>query len=126
MNQSPSVAQTDRPAAPWAQPLALSWWWLALVVVAALDLVLTHLVLSIGGHEVNPVARGVLRAADFPGLIIYKFVLVTGVVLIAEFIARHAAATARRVALLAVGISALPVVWSTLMVLQLLLTGRPV
>lgn len=90
--------------------------YLALILVSALDLLLTHTVISIGGREVNPVANAVLNTpADFNGLIVYKFAIVFVVMMICEYIVRHAADTGRRLALGAVGISAFPVVWSVLL-----------
>lgn len=95
-----------------------SYFYLALVFVSALDLILTYIVILIGGIEVNPIANAVLQSpADFHGLIVYKFLIVAAVVLICEFISRHADATGRRLAGWAVAISAFPVVWSTLLLI---------
>lgn len=95
------------------------YFYLALVFVSALDLILTYIVILIGGIEVNPIANAVLQSpADFHGLIVYKFLIVAAVVLICEFISRHADVTGRRLAGWAVAISAFPVVWSTLLLLN--------
>lgn len=95
------------------------YFYLALIFVSALDLILTYVVLLIGGIEVNPIANAVLQSpADFHGLIAYKFLIVAAVVLICEYISRHADTTGRRLAGWAVGISAFPVVWSTLLLLN--------
>lgn len=92
------------------------YFYLALTFVSALDLILTYLVLVIGGMEVNPIANAVLQSpADFHGLILFKFLVVAAIILICEFIARHTDTAARRLAGWAVAISAFPVVWSTLL-----------
>ncbi|MBB6431554.1 DUF5658 family protein [Algisphaera agarilytica] len=93
--------------------------YLALVFVSALDLILTYIILLMGGYEVNPIANAVLQSpADFHGLILYKFVIVVSVVLICEYISRHANHAGRRLAVWAVAISAFPVVWSTLLLID--------
>ncbi|MEM9419528.1 MAG: DUF5658 family protein [Planctomycetota bacterium] len=93
--------------------------YLALAFVSALDLILTYIILLMGGYEVNPIANAVLQSpADFHGLILYKFVIVVSVVLICEYISRHAEGAGRRLAGWAVAISAFPVVWSTLLLIQ--------
>ncbi len=90
--------------------------YLAFVVVSSLDLMLTYIVLLLGGIELNPVANAVLQSpASFHGLIVYKFLLVALVILICEFIGRHTHHTARRLSTLAIGISSFPVVWSMLL-----------
>ena len=117
----PAVAvATERPATELApRQLLLPMHYLALIAVSALDLIFTHVVLSLGGFEANPIALAVLRAAEFNGLIVYKFTLMTAVILICEFIGRHARPTARRLATWAVAISALPVLWSLLQLSRL-------
>ncbi len=111
--------QTTRATQAAARAVRFPYFYLALIFVSALDLILTYIVILIGGIEVNPIANAVLQSpADFHGLILYKFVIVVGVVLICEFISRHADTTGRRLAGWAVGISAFPVVWSTLLLLD--------
>lgn len=92
------------------------YFYLALAFVSAMDLILTYMVILIGGIEVNPIANAVLQSpADFHGLILFKFAVVAAVIMICEFIARHTEIAARRLALWAVAISAFPVLWSTLL-----------
>ena len=93
--------------------------YLALTFVSALDLVFTYIILLLGGYEVNPIANAVLQSpADFHGLIVYKFVIVVAVIGVCEFIGRHAPDTARRLSGWAVAISAFPVVWSSLLLIE--------
>ncbi len=81
-----------------------------LVFVSAMDLMLTWLILQLGGREVNPVADWILAAAGHGGLVVFKFAVVVFVILVCEFIARRQWRTARELAWVAVIISALPVV----------------
>ncbi|MEO1235197.1 MAG: DUF5658 family protein [Planctomycetota bacterium] len=110
----PDPARPLRPAASVpAAGVRLPYLSLSLVFVSALDVIFTYAVLVLGGMEANPIANAVLESpAGFHGLIGYKFVIVAAVILIAEFIARHALDTARRLMLVGIAISAFPVVWS--------------
>lgn len=111
--------RTTRGTQAAARAVRFPFFYLALIFVSALDLILTYVVILIGGIEVNPIANAVLQSpADFHGLIVYKFVIVVSVVLICEYISRHADTTGRRLAGWAVGISAFPVVWSSLLLLN--------
>jgi hypothetical protein len=93
--------------------------YLALIFVSALDVIFTYVVLLIGGVEVNPIANAVLHGpAEFDGLIAFKFAVVGLVVLLCEFIGRHAVETARRLSRWGVAISSFPVVWSSLLLIQ--------
>lgn len=92
------------------------YFYLALAFVSAMDLILTYMVILLGGIEVNPIANAVLQSpADFHGLIVFKFAVVAAVIMICEFIGRHTEPAARRLAMWAVAISAFPVLWSTLL-----------
>lgn len=84
--------------------------YLALVAVSALDILFTTLILALGGREVNPIADWILTVAGLPGIVLFKFAAVALVVCICEYIARPRPVTARRLARLAVAISAVPVV----------------
>jgi hypothetical protein len=115
----PTTAAPLTRSARRARGVRFPYLYLALVFVSAMDLGLTYIVLLLGGIEVNPIANAVLQSpTDFHGLIVYKFALVAGVILICEFIGRHAPTTSRRLVIAAVAISSFPVVWSTLLLSQ--------
>ena len=96
-------------------PNAYAW----LVFVSAMDLMLTWgIVFELGGAEANPLARLILDHTGFPGMIAFKFGVMTAVILVCEFIAKHAPDTARKLAVVAVAISAFPILWSTLLLAQ--------
>lgn len=102
-----------------ARRVLFPYHYLALILVSSLDLIFTFYILVLGGIEVNPIANAVLQSpVSFDGLIVFKFVIVALIVLICEFIGQHAAPTARRLAVWAVAISAFPVVWSTLLLIE--------
>ncbi len=116
---------TDSPEAPESPvpearphlrfPDAYAW----LVFVSAVDLMLTWgIVFELGGVEINPLAAHILHLAGFPGMIIFKFGVMIAVIVVCEFIAKHAEPTARRLAIVAVAISAFPILWSTLLLAQ--------
>lgn len=79
------------------------------VLVGTLDLLLTKVILSLGGREVNPVADLFLRTLDTPGLAALKYGTIVFVVLVCEWVGRTHAQAGRRLAVAAVGLSAVPV-----------------
>ena len=94
----------------WTRPVAFPEQYTWLVLVSGMDLMLTWLILQLGGREVNPVAEWVLHTAGHGGLVVFKFAVVIFVILVCEFIARRQRRTARELAWVAVIISAAPVV----------------
>ena len=108
------VTQTTDPSnRPPGQPQMLyqdEYVWL--LFVSAMDLMLTWLVLGLGGVEVNPVADAVHLAWGFSGMIVFKLCLVLLVVLICETIGRRQPQRGRTLARVAVAISAVPMVVS--------------
>ncbi len=79
------------------------------IAVGTLDLILTYVVLRLGGIEVNAVAARAIEVGGLWGLIALKFASVILVVLICEMVAERRPATARRLAVFAIAASALPV-----------------
>ena len=83
-----------------------------LILLAALDIMLTWVILFYGGREENLLA-GILMGIHGPRiLVVYKFPLVVLVILFCEIVGRKKDQTGRRLANLSVAISAFPVVWS--------------
>jgi hypothetical protein len=95
------------------------------VFVSALDVMLTWKILDKGGDEVNPVAREVIELWGFEGAIIFKFAIVTWVVIACELVGRRRPVTGQRLAWTAVAVSAAPVVYSLGLLLDHLVL-RPV
>ncbi len=77
------------------------------VAVSSADIILTWLVLGMGGREVNPVAATVIGHWGLPGAIAFKFSLMLMVIVLCEVIGRKRDRTARRLAGWSVGVSAL-------------------
>lgn len=89
-------------------PNAYAW----LVLVSSMDLMLTWLVLSLGGHEVNPVARSILDLGGFPAMTVFKLAVVAGVIGACEFVGRQQPGKGRALSGVAVALSAVPVCWT--------------
>ena len=104
MNAS-SAATAIAPAPARSQNL-YHWY----VLLAVLDVLVTATVLSLGGAEVNPIARNLLEAFGIAGLVMLKAASVVLVIGVCEVIARRAPARARVLAFAAVALSAFPVV----------------
>ncbi len=83
-----------------------------LVFVSSLDIMLTWAILQQGGEEVNPVADLVIAMWGLHGAIAFKFALMLFVIVSCEIIGRKSDRAGFRLAIVAVGISAFPVVYS--------------
>ncbi|QOJ01501.1 MAG: hypothetical protein HRU70_13800 [Phycisphaeraceae bacterium] len=79
------------------------------VLAAALDVMLTYVVLMLGGWEVNALADWVIRSHGLPGMLWFKFLTVVVVVGVCEYVGRRRHTTGRRLAVAAVAISFVPV-----------------
>ncbi|MEZ6244096.1 MAG: DUF5658 family protein [Phycisphaerales bacterium] len=80
------------------------------VLVSALDLIVTHTVLSyLGFEEANTIADRVIDAAGFGGLIAFKFATVLFVVLICEIVGARRPRVGRLLATAAIAISVVPI-----------------
>lgn len=74
-------------------------WFLCL---ALLDVVLTTIILRLGGSEANAVARGVLHAAGVEGMVAFKFAAAVLVLCICEAVGRRREPLGRNIALFGV------------------------
>jgi hypothetical protein len=99
--------------------------YLWLVLVSTMDLLLTWVILAAGGSEVNPIARVVIDAGGLPGAITFKYALVVFVILVCEIAGRSRDRTGRGLAYLAVAVSAIPVVYSLLLIVYHLVNRGP-
>ena len=96
------------------------------VFVSSLDIMLTWLILSRGGVEVNPIAKLVIDAWGLPGAIGFKFALTLFVIIACEITGRHKDRTGRNLIIIAIVLSAAPVVWSLSLLLIDWLQRAPV
>jgi len=101
---------------PMIYPDAYLW----LVFFSTLDILLTRLILSIGGAEVNPIANEVIHTWGWMGAALFKYALVTFAIIVCETVGRRTFEAGRRLSWTMVAIAAFPVIWS-----MLLLLGNP-
>ena len=81
-----------------------------LIFVSCMDIMMTWVVLWHGGREVNALAASIIKHFGLPGMVIYKLLLVVGVIGICEGIGRRNVQVGRRFAKGAVVLSTVPVV----------------
>lgn len=89
------------------------------VFLAALDLLLTWMILHADGREVNIVADWVIQRFNLPGVVLFKFIIVALVVTICEVVGRFSEPVGRKLARWAVVLTAFPVVVGAAYVLRL-------
>jgi len=89
------------------------------ILVATLDIAFTWKILSLGGEEVNPVARIVIETWALNGAIAFKYALTVFVIVVCEAVGRHRDRAGRMLAITSVAISSVPVVWSSWLLLSL-------
>jgi len=123
VRDSTSEKQATATALPYGltllpDPLLLPSHYFWYLLVSSMDLMLTWLILGLGGHEVNAIADMVLQVHGFPGLIAYKFALVISVILFCERIGRINLTKAKQVLVFAIAVTSLPVVWSFLLLIR--------
>ena len=84
-----------------------------LVLVSVLDALLTYLVLYVWeGHEVNPVAEAIIGQMGFGWTVVFKLTICVLVIVICEVVGRLSDRAGHRLALAAVIISVLPVLYT--------------
>lgn len=114
-----SFLQREKPPFLSLPPMRYQNSYVWLVLVSALDLILTMLVLFVWqGHEVNPIAGAVIRHMGFLGAIGLKFGIVILVILICELIGRRSDRHGRTLATGAILISAVPVIYTFALLLR--------
>lgn len=95
------------------------------VFFSALDIMLTWAILRRGGREVNPLADLIIDMWGLNGAIVFKFSLTVLVVVVCEVVARTRYGTAYALAITAMIVSAIPVVYSLgLLLMHTLQTGE--
>ncbi|MBX3389915.1 MAG: hypothetical protein KF691_10730 [Phycisphaeraceae bacterium] len=83
------------------------------LLVAAMDVICTWIVLSLGGREINALANMFLQRWDVHGLLALKFGVCVMVLLTCEFIGRRKPMTAARLVMAAIVLNCFPVVVGT-------------
>ncbi len=81
-----------------------------LLFLAAMDVMLTHTILNLGGVEANPLAARVFEQGGTLAMSIYKFSLIAIFVIILEFVGARQIQSGRRLANAGIAISMLPIV----------------
>lgn len=90
---------------PLRYPVAHGW----SVVLAALDLILTWVVLHLGGRELNVLADAVICRFGVAGVTTYKFGLVSFVICLCELVGRRDVEAGRKFSITVVAIATTPV-----------------
>ncbi len=80
------------------------------VFLAALDVMLTWIILYFDGSELNALANWIIDRNGMAGVVCYKFVIVAFVLSMCELIGRRNGGAGRKLAQLSVVITAFPVV----------------
>jgi hypothetical protein len=79
------------------------------IFLATMDLLFTTVIITLGGHEVNLIADWVIRRYSRVGIVVYKFGLVTLVIVICELVGRLNRERGERLAHWAIALTLLPV-----------------
>lgn len=103
-------------------PLAYRWY----VLLAILDVLLTWVILSNGGVEVNSIAAWIIAHAGMMGASVFKFTTVAVVLVLTEWVARQDEPASRLIARSAVAINAVPVMVSVTLIMHLFAIGAQI
>ena len=98
--------------------------YLWLVFFASLDIVFTRVILFFSGVEINPIAGVVIAAFGVPGMSVFKFSVVTFVIIVCEIVGRTKRKTAKQLAVFAVVVTGFPVVWSSVLLMSIIVGGE--
>ncbi len=109
---TPSPGDHATPRFLAVQPMLFQQMYLWTILLAAMDVVLTWVLLSRNAEEVNPVARLVINEWGMAGGSAFKFALVLFAIVVCDVAGRRRRATGWRLAILCVLLNALPVSWS--------------
>ena len=114
MSNSPNAQPGERHRLSWLsrRPVRYPDRYVWFVFFSAIDVMLTWAILAHGGEEANPIAEFVITRWGLPGAIAFKFSLMIFVIIICETVGSRNDRSGGRLAVLAVIISVLPVVFS--------------
>lgn len=104
----PPMRRVSREPGHVLYPRLYTW----VVFLASMDIIMTWVILHMGGAEVNVLAASVIERWGLVGMIVLKFVSIIAVVLISEFVGRRRHTTGRWLVTAAVVISVMPVTLS--------------
>lgn len=85
-------------------------YYLIFILLSSLDLIFTGTILAMGGVELNWLADQVISTGGVTGMVLFKFALVTLVIVMIENIGRIRDEVGQRIAKLAILITTFPVV----------------
>lgn len=111
-------AAAEQPAWLSSPPMLFQNAYVWIVFLSSMDVMLTYVILRLGGREVNPVAMYVIKFWDdlmhlgMAGATVFKFALVVFTIVICEIVGRRSLRKGRRLARVLIVISTVPVVWS--------------
>lgn len=80
------------------------------VLLSAMDVLMTFVIIWIGGREANGIADAILQRFGFAGMTIFKFTIVVFVILLCEFIGRKSEPSGRKLAEWSIALACVPVV----------------
>ena len=95
-----------RPATPVLYPNLYAW----LVLLSALDVMLTWVILHLGGREANGAAAFIIGRFGLPGMVVFKFGLVAVVIALCEAVGKRSPAAGERLAVWAIALTCVPVI----------------
>ena len=104
--------ESDKPWGTLLFPQRYLWF----IVFSALDVLLTFVILQLGGREANPVADWVLQTLGIAGMTVFKFALVSLVIVLIEIVGRRDMPAGRRMTLYAIALTMTPVVISVILI----------
>lgn len=79
------------------------------IFISSLDLMMTWVILYVGGYEANPLARHVLHAYGLAGMVAFKMALVLLVIVLCEWTGRRSYGAGRLLASAGIVITCVPV-----------------
>ncbi|MEE2719106.1 MAG: DUF5658 family protein [Planctomycetota bacterium] len=120
-----SEQQPNDSSFSWTKAVLYPNLYLWLIFVSALDVVLTRVILFFGGTEVNPIADWILGEFGRMGMSLFKFIIVAFVVVCCEIVGRQKWRVGRNLARASIIISMAPVVWSSFIILSLIMNPPP-
>ncbi len=83
-----------------------------LVLGGTLDVILTSVVLALGGQELNGVANHVLESSGLGGLVALKFAMISSVILLCEIVGHRRHVLGSSVATFGIGVHAVVVAFT--------------
>lgn len=113
-----------KPSEPWWRkllrgdlPLETETAWL--LMVSVLDVVVTYLILRVGGREANPIANWFIRGWGVKGMVYFKFGVTAFVAVLTQIIAQQRPDVARRLLIFATCVVGGVVVYSAFLLVRI-------